>query len=158
MDFPGGSAGKESACNLGDLGSIPGLERSPWRRERLPTPVFWNFPYAFIFDPWGRYACVHAKSLQSCLSLWDPMDCSPPASSFVGFSRQEYWSGLPCPPPGHLPDPGIRPTSLLSPALAGEFFTTGTTWESQNGDNSYFMEITWGLNNIMYECIDVRHL
>ena len=36
-----GSAGKESACNAGDLGSIPGLGRSPWRRERLPTPVFW---------------------------------------------------------------------------------------------------------------------
>ena len=39
--FPCGSAGKESACNAGDLGSIPGLGRSPWRRERLPTPVFW---------------------------------------------------------------------------------------------------------------------
>ena len=39
--FPGGSAGKESACNARDVGSIPGLGRSPWRRERLPTPVFW---------------------------------------------------------------------------------------------------------------------
>ena len=35
----------------------------------------------------------------------------------MGFSRQEYWSGLPCPPPGHLPDPGIEPTSPVSPAL-----------------------------------------
>ena len=42
----------------------------------------------------------------------------------MGFSRQEYWSGLPCPPPGDLPNPGIKPTSLLSPALADEFFTT----------------------------------
>ena len=41
LGFHGGSAGKESACNVGDLGSIPGLGRSPWRRERLPTPVFW---------------------------------------------------------------------------------------------------------------------
>ena len=49
----------------------------------------------------------------------------------MGFSRQEYWSGLPCPPPGDLPDPGIEPTSLLSPALAGMFFTTSATWEAQ---------------------------
>ena len=41
LGFPGGSAGKESACNVGDQGSSPGLERFPWRRERLPTPVFW---------------------------------------------------------------------------------------------------------------------
>ena len=44
----------------------------------------------------------------------------------MGFSRQEYWSGLPCPAPGDLPDPGIEPTSLTSPALAGRFFTTST--------------------------------
>jgi len=48
----------------------------------------------------------------------------------VGFSRQEYWSGLPCSPPEDLPKPGIKPTSLMSPALAGWFFTTGTTWEA----------------------------
>ena len=47
----------------------------------------------------------------------------------MGFSRQEYWSGLPCPSPGDLPNPGIEPTSLNSPALAGRFFTTRTTWE-----------------------------
>ena len=44
----------------------------------------------------------------------------------MGFSRQEYWSGLPCPPPGDLPDPGITPVSLRSPALAGGFFTNST--------------------------------
>ena len=49
----------------------------------------------------------------------------------MGFSRQEYWSGLPCPPPGDLPNPGIEPASLLSPALAGGFFTTSATWEAQ---------------------------
>ena len=46
------------------------------------------------------------------------------------FSRQEYWSGLPCPPPGVLPDPGIEPKSLTSSALAGRFFTTSATWEA----------------------------
>ena len=46
------------------------------------------------------------------------------------FSRQEYWSELPCLPPGDLPEPGINPASLMSPALAGEFFTTRATWEA----------------------------
>ena len=46
------------------------------------------------------------------------------------FSTQEYWSGLPCPPPGYLPNPGIKPVSPMSPALAGRFFTTSATWES----------------------------
>ena len=54
----------------------------------------------------------------------------PPLS--MGFSRQEYWSGLPRPPPGDLLEPGIEPTSLMSPTLAGEFFTTSVTWEAQH--------------------------
>ena len=45
----------------------------------------------------------------------------------MGFSRQEYWRGLPFPPPGDLPDPGME--SFTSPALAGRFFTTCATWE-----------------------------
>ena len=48
----------------------------------------------------------------------------------MGFSRQEYWSQLPCPTPGDLPASGMKPRSLLSPALAGGFFTTGATWEA----------------------------
>ena len=48
----------------------------------------------------------------------------------MGFSRQEYWSGLPFPIPGDLLNPGIEPTSLVSPALAGVFFTTSTMWEA----------------------------
>ena len=48
----------------------------------------------------------------------------------MGLSRQEYWSGLPCPPPGDLPDPEIEPESLVSPALEGGFFITSTTWEA----------------------------
>ena len=41
-----------------------------------------------------------------------------------------YWNGLPCPPPGNLSDPGIEPTSLMSPVLVGGFFTTSTNWEA----------------------------
>ena len=48
----------------------------------------------------------------------------------MGFSRQEHWSGLPFPPPGDLPNPGIEPASLTSPALARGFFTTSTIWEA----------------------------
>ena len=60
---------------------------------------------------------------RSCPTLCDPMDCSPPAALSMGLSRQEYWSGLPFPPPGDVPDPGIEPTSPASLALAGRFFT-----------------------------------
>ena len=49
----------------------------------------------------------------------------------MGFSRQENWSGLLCPSPGGLPNLGMEPVSLMSPTLAGGFFTTSTTWEAQ---------------------------
>ena len=66
-----------------------------------------------------------AQSL-SCVQLFhDSMDYSPPGSSLsMGFFRQEYWNGVPFPPPGDLPDPGIEPAS---PALAGGFFTIKTS-------------------------------
>ena len=61
----------------------------------------------------------------------------------MGFSRQEYWSGLPCPSPGDLPDPGIRPVSLsLVLQLEGGFFITSTTWEAQISVSS---SMKWGV-------------
>ena len=57
----------------------------------------------------------------SHVPLCDPMDCRPPAPLFIGFPRQEHWSGLPFPSPGDLPDPGIEPASS---ALSGGFFPT----------------------------------
>ena len=54
----------------------------------------------------------------------------PPLS--MGFPRQGHWSGLPCPPPGDLPDPGIEPMFLVAPALAGKSFTTGAPWEAHS--------------------------
>ena len=65
-----------------------------------------------------------AKLLQSCPTVRDLWTVAHQVSMSMGFSRQEYWDGLPCPPPGDLPDPGIKPTSPASPALAGGFFTT----------------------------------
>ena len=69
---------------------------------------------------------VHVPSCFSCVQLCDPVDCSPPGSSVHGVSRQQYWGGLPCPPPGDLPDPGTEPGSAalqadsLPLALPGE--------------------------------------
>ena len=77
---------------------------------------------------WYKREGMRATSLQSCLTLCDPMDCSPPGSSVLGILRQEYWSRLPRPPPGDLPDSEMEHVSLTSPALAGEFFTTGKAW------------------------------
>ena len=54
MGFPCGSAGKESACNVGDLGSTPGFGKIPWRRERLPTPVFWPGEVHGLYSSWGH--------------------------------------------------------------------------------------------------------
>ena len=111
-----------------------------------------HFPYTVFLE---------SEVAQSCPTLCDPVDCSPPGSSVHGilqarilewvaisfsiqvlssiqffvtlwtvaiqvslsmrFSRQEYWSGLPFPPPGYLPNPGIKP---MSPALVDRFFTT----------------------------------
>ena len=91
------------------------------------------------WDPWYVHKhrdskarlCVQAKSLQSFPTLCDPMVCQAPLS--MGFSRQEYWSGLLCPPPADLSDPEIESASLMSLALAGGFFTTSATWDAPIG-------------------------
>ena len=63
-------------------------------------------------------ACTHARvHAQSCLTLCASVDCNCQAPLSMGFLRQEYWSGLPCPSPGNLPDPGIKPRS---PALQAD--------------------------------------
>ena len=88
----------------------------------------WRIPWTESL--WGT---VHFSSVaQTCLSLVTPWTVARQAPLSMGFSRQEYWSGLPFPPPGDLPDPGIKPRSLMSPALAGGFFTTSATWEALN--------------------------
>ena len=67
----------------------------------------------------------HFRRIQLFVTLWTVV---LKALLSMGFSRQEYWSGLPCLPPGDLPCPGIKPASPTSPALADGFFTTGATW------------------------------
>ena len=74
----------------------------------------------------------HAHMLSCFIHVWlfaTPWTVAHQAPLSMGFSRQEYWSGLPFPPPGDLPKPGIEPAPLMSSALAGRFFT-GATWEA----------------------------
>ena len=88
----------------------------------LPVLVSIN-PYLNGHNNFSLKMCGQCAPLfQSCPTLCDPkpwgsVTHSPPASSVHGFSRQEYGSGLPCPSPGDLPNPGIEPVSVVSPAL-----------------------------------------
>ena len=182
--FPGGSVGKESACNAGDLGSISGLGRSPGEGKSYPFQYsglensldcmmhgvtksqaqlsdfyirlqvdYPIFPPPFrsndnpqciddTHDPLlscslllmlnkvqnisTRWLCMlrHFSHVWLSATLWT---VARQALWCMGFSRQEYWNGLPCPPLGNLPDPGIKPVSLMSPALADRFLTTNAT-------------------------------
>ena len=72
---------------------------------------------------WIKTSCACSVA-QSCPTLWEPMDHSPPKSSVMEFSRQVYWSVLPLSIPGGLPNPGIKLPSLASPALVGGLFNT----------------------------------
>ena len=73
-------------------------------------------------------ACVvsHISCVQLCATLWT-VACQAPLS--MGFSRQEYWSGLSCPPSEDLSNPGIQPAFLKFPTLAKGVFTTSATWD-----------------------------
>ena len=79
----------------------------------------WVFKHAYVLS---RFSCV-----QLFVTLWTITRQAPLS---MGFCRQRYWSGLTCPSPGDLPHPGIEPMSLMSPALAGRFYTTSATWEA----------------------------
>ena len=68
----------------------------------------------------GNTCAQLLSHVQLFMTPWT-IACQAPLS--MGLSRKEYWSGLPCPPPGALPNPGIKRTSPQSPALAGGFFT-----------------------------------
>ena len=73
--------------------------------------------------------CVlnHFSLVQLFATLWT-VACHAPLS--MGFSREKYWSGLPCPPPGDLPDPRAQIGVSYIPCIGGRFFTSSTTWEA----------------------------
>ena len=97
---------------------------SSWPRDQTPVShiagrffIVWSTMHACMLS---HFSCAQLFATQGTTIHQTPLS--------LGFSRQEYWNGLPCPSPEYLPDPGIKPTSLLSPALAGRFFTTSATW------------------------------
>ena len=97
---------------LSQLVKNPRLETEPRRT--------WS---AFQLKLWGIFTYCYCTVDKSCLTLLTPWTVALQAPLFIGFPRQEYWSGLPFPFPGNLSDPVIKPTS---PALAGRFVTTET--------------------------------
>ena len=76
--------------------------------------------------------CMHAQLLSHVQLFVTPWTVAHQVRLSMGFSRQEHWSGLPCPPPKDLSNPWIEPVSPESPALAGGLFTTSTTWKALN--------------------------
>ena len=90
----------------------------------------------------GTQEWVHACQVSSVVSTSSQPHGQLPTRLLCpwGFSRQEHWSGLPCPPPGDLPYPGIKPPSLTSPALAGGFFTTSATWETHRNEGQCLID------------------
>ena len=92
------------------------------------SELFLHYTHIYTHYFWVCAVCVHTKSFQSCPAFCNSMDCYHQAPLSMGFSRQEYWSGLPFPSPRDLPDRGMEPDSLMPPALVG-FFTTSASWE-----------------------------
>ena len=117
---------------------------SPWGRKESDTTERLHFHFrrvldlALIFQVFNLKLSsssmpamlCHAKALQSCPTLRPSGVQTAGLLCPWGFSRQEYWNRLPRPLLGDLPDPGIKPTFLMSPALAGVFFATSSTWEA----------------------------
>ena len=104
-----------------------------------PQMIFRKLILMISFDPLfnqNLYLVTHACML-SCVShvllFVTPWTVARQAPLSTGFSRQEHRSGLPLPPPGDLPDPGVEPSSVVSPALAGGFLTTSATWDALSG-------------------------
>ena len=119
----------------------------------LPPQIFillfcWDF-YCFL-TAFRRLVCMRSHFSRSCLFA-----CQTPPS--MGFSRQEYWSGLPFPSPGNLSDPGIEPMSLTSPALAGRFFTTSATEKQDLEDlEKNFWRPEWTSSFLWFEKLLLR--
>ena len=91
--------------------------------------IFIMFPEQPHVD---RSVCVCVRLLNPVQLFATPWTVARQAPLSMRFPRQESWSGLPCPPPGDLPDPGIEPTSVASPALAGGFFITASPGKHMN--------------------------
>ena len=127
---------------------VHGVPKSQTRLKRLSSPhspsptltptgnhqVCLFFQGDSVWPGPGQHVCVHMCSIMSN-SFAIPWTIAHQASLSVEFPGKEYWNGLPLPTPGDLPDPGIEPTSLVSPALASGFFTPSATREAPCGES-----------------------
>ena len=108
------------------VGHIPACK---FKKKFKHLTKLWSNHSVLRYEPRGNWNLLllllsHFSRVRLFATLWTTA-CQAPLS--MGFSRQEYWNGLPCSPPGDLLNLGIEPTSLMFPALAGRFFTIGAT-------------------------------
>ena len=128
-----------SSANVLTLGSYSLSEMAQLRGKKAAAQQWATLHMMVIFYFCGLvtewhprdcvHACVYAKSLQLCLTHY-LMGCSPPGSSILGILQARKLEWVAMPSSRELPDPGIEPVSLASPALAGRFFTTSASWEA----------------------------
>ena len=101
----------------------------------------------FLYKWWFKLWHLGKSEVSlSCPTLCDPVDCSPPAPLSMGFSRQEYWNGLPFPSPGDLPDPGVEPRSPALWADALNLWATRKPWH---------IEVSYYSGGILLLCFGV---
>ena len=116
-----------SPCNHMSSKQVPVtvqlLKTGSFHFPMQPTWGMSKTPRPFMRVYWVCFSPVWLLATQWTVAHQAPLS--------VGFSRQEYWSGLPCPSPGNLPNPGIKSASLMSCALASRFFNTSATWQAQ---------------------------
>ena len=147
MAFLGGIIGKELSYRCKRCkwrASYPSVGKIPWRKEWLPTPVFLSGEEPGKLQSiasqraghnWSNLAGRHHEWIvrvraQSYLTLCNPMDCSPPASLSMEFSRQEYWSALPFPTPGESSQPRNRTHISWVSCIGRWILYHCATWEA----------------------------
>ena len=106
---------------------------------------YYYYHFRFIDEEiWSKYvsqahkniACMCAKLIQLCPTLWDAMDCNPPGSSVHGILQARILEWVAVPSSRGSSDPGTKPISLVSSALAGGFFGTSAIWEAHKNSSS----------------------
>ena len=117
------------ALSLSSMIQLEFIFKYAWSKDRyLCIYQQSSHPSICLLVYWNE--CMHAKSLHSCLTLHNSVDCSLSGSSVHGIFQARIPEWLPCPPSGDPPNPGIEPRSLMAPALASRLFTTSATWEA----------------------------
>ena len=96
----------------------------------VPLLLLYSFVYIYRNSSFiHTHTRMHAKSLQSCPTLDNPVDCSLPGSSIHGILQARILEWVAMPSSRGFPEPGTKPEFLMSPALTGGFFTASTTWD-----------------------------